>query len=88
MCRLPSGHSIMNPPAEPQRPRTSLLSSEAIIGIGLTIAAVGLMCLLLGLAQFLREVERATWILVPLGALLLILGAVATVMAQAKARRR
>jgi len=78
----------MNPPEEAKHPRTTIFSPEAIIGLGITIASVGVMCLLLGFAQSLREVEKATWILVPLGAVLLVIGVLATLMARTGARKK
>jgi len=78
----------MNPPEEAKHSRTTLFSPEAIIGLGITIASVGVMCLLLGFAQSLREVEKATWILVPLGAVLFVIGVLATLMARTGARKK
>ncbi len=65
----------MNPPEERRPVRSSFLSAEAIVGTGITIAMIGLLLLMLGWAQHMREVKEATWVLVPLGALLLIAGA-------------
>ena len=36
-----------------------MMSSEAIIGIGITVAELGLLCLLLALAERLRSVPRS-----------------------------
>ncbi|MEN3369627.1 MAG: hypothetical protein V7609_1770 [Verrucomicrobiota bacterium] len=69
----------MNPtnvPEKPSRPRSFPISVEAIIGIGVTIGSLGLLCLLLGWAQMMRGVTSATAVWIPLGAVLFLLGAV------------
>ena len=50
------------------------MSAEAVIGTGMTVAMIGLLFVLLGWAQHMREVKAAAWVLLPLGAGLLILG--------------
>jgi hypothetical protein len=69
----------MNPtnvPEKPNRPRSFSVSVEAIIGIGVTIGSLGVLCLLLGWAQMMRGVTSATAVFFPLGAVLFFLGAV------------
>lgn len=69
----------MNPtnvPEKPKRPRSFSLSVEAIIGMGVTVGSLGLLCLLLGCAQMMRGVTTATVVWFPLGAVLFLLGAV------------
>ena len=53
------------------------MSAEAVIGTGVTIAALGVLCLLLGWAQVMREQHGAAWILLALGAVMLVAGAMA-----------
>ena len=65
------------PAAKPKRS----FSAEAIIGTGVTIAAIGVLFLLLGWAQAMRQVESASWILLAIGAVCVALGAVVTLMA-------
>ena len=64
----------MNSPEESTPARTSFLSAEAMVGIGITIAMSGLLFVMLGWAQHMREVKEAAWILLPLGAVLIVLG--------------
>ena len=56
-------------------------SSEAVIGTGVTIAAIGVLFLLLGWAQAMRQVHSASWILLAIGAVFAFIGAVITLMA-------
>ena len=58
------------------------MSSEAVIGTGVTIAALGVLFLLLGWAQTMREVEGAAWILLGIGAVLLVGGGLTAAFAQ------
>jgi amino acid transporter len=53
------------------------MSAEAVIGTGVTIAALGVLCLLLGWAQVMREQPGAAWILLGVGAVMLVVGGVA-----------
>ncbi len=63
-----------NAPEKPNRPRSSSISSEAIIGIGVTIGSLGVLGLLLGWAEAMRGVASVSMVWFPLGAVLLILG--------------
>ena len=53
------------------------MSAEAVIGIGVTIGALGLLFLLLGFAQSMRDQHSAAWILLALGAVMLVVGGMA-----------
>ena len=64
----------MNSPEESTPARTSFLSAEAMVGIGITIAMSGLLFVMLGWAQHMRQVKEAAWILLPLGGVLIVLG--------------
>ncbi len=77
----------MNPPEEQTLTRTSFISAEAIIGLGITMGAIGVLFLLLGWAQYMREVRDAAFILLPLGAVLLIVGGIATILGQSRKPR-
>jgi len=63
------------------------MSAEAVIGTGITVAAIGVLFLMLGLAQQLRDVKGAALILFAIGMVLLVLGVVATMMARTGKRR-
>ena len=58
------------------------MSAEAVIGTGVTIAALGVLFLLLGWAQMMREEEAAGWILLTIGGVMFVVGAVAAAFAQ------
>ena len=63
------------------------MSVEAIVGTGITIAMIGLLLLLLGWAQHMREVQEATWVLLPFGAVLLLAGGLTAAFARLWKRR-
>ncbi len=67
---------------------TPLISPEAIIGIGITVAELGVLCLLLGWAEYMRSVPAIARIWLTLGAVLFILGGLAALFAWSKDRRR
>lgn len=82
--------STMNTSEEPRAARRSFLSSispEALMGIGITIAELGVLGLLLGWAQYMRSVPGIAMIWLPLGALLLVIGALMALAAR-KSRGR
>jgi hypothetical protein len=53
------------------------ISSEALVGIGITIAGLGILCLLLGWAEHMRSLPALAWIWLALGGALLALGGIA-----------
>ena len=63
------------------------MSAEAIVGTGITIAAIGVLFLMLGWAQHMREVYGAAWILLMIGAVLFVLGAVAALLGRSGRKR-
>jgi hypothetical protein len=67
--------------------RLSSISSEALIGIGITIAALGLLSLLLGLAEHLRSVPSVAAVWFALGAVLTIVGGLIAGFASFRKRR-
>lgn len=62
-------------------------SPEAIIGTGVTIAALGVLFLLLGWAQAMRHVQPASGILLGIGAVCVVIGGVIAAMAPKKSPR-
>jgi hypothetical protein len=78
----------MNAPEKPRRFKIPMISSEAIIGIGITIAELGLLCLMLALAEHLRSVPAIAWIWLALAAVLFVLGGLTAAVPRLRERRR
>jgi hypothetical protein len=72
----------MNSSEKPRR--MSMISSEALVGIGITIAGLGVLCLLLGCAEQMRSVPKIAFIWLALGAVLVIAGILTTLLARSK----
>lgn len=64
------------------------MSSEALVGIGITIAWLGLLCLLLGLAEYMRAVPKTALIWLTLGVVLVIGGALIAALPRSRDHRR
>ncbi|HSH38710.1 MAG TPA: hypothetical protein VK993_07985 [Chthoniobacterales bacterium] len=62
---------------------TRRMSAEAVIGTGVTIAALGVLFLLLGWAQSMRDEDAAAWVLLGIGAVMLVGGGMAAAFGQA-----
>lgn len=78
----------MNTDEKPRPARGPLLSPEAIVGIGITVAELGVLCLLLGWAEHMRSVPAIAWIWLVLGAALFVLGGLAALSARPKGGSR
>ena len=76
--------SIMNTPEQTTAPRRSRMSAEAVLGTGITIGALGVLCLLLGWAQALREVHSAATILLIIGVVLVAAGGIGAMMGRGR----
>ncbi|MDQ6912424.1 MAG: hypothetical protein M3119_07130 [Verrucomicrobiota bacterium] len=63
---------MSNPSQAPAR--KSFMSAEAMIGTGITVWAFGILFLLLGWAQHMRQVKDAALILLVIGAVLFAVG--------------
>ena len=70
-----------------RRDETTSDSSEAMIGTGVTVAALGVMFLLLGWAQSMRDVPSAAVILLIIGAVLVVAGGIVAGMAKSRKGR-
>jgi hypothetical protein len=79
--------SHMNTSEKPRQPGTPMISSEAMIGIGITVLELGVLCLLLASAEYLRSVPRIALIWFVLGAILVILGGLTAASAKSRDRR-
>ncbi len=63
------------------------MSAEAMIGLGITIASLGVLLLLLGWAQWMREVHGAAVILLALGAIMFVVGGIGTLLGRSGNRK-
>jgi hypothetical protein len=72
----------------PKRPcENAAISAEALVGLGITIAALGLLGLLLGWAQHMRSVPASAMLWCGVGAGCVILGGIIAVSARARKDR-
>lgn len=78
----------MTTPEKPAKRQLLAMSSEAVIGTGITIAALGLLALLLGWAQQMRAVPSWASVWFVLGAILAISGLLIVAVGGARRRRR
>lgn len=78
----------MNAAKKPRRFGIPMISSEALVGIGITIAELGLLCLMLGWAERLRSVPKIARIWLALGAVLAIGGGLIALLPRLRDRRR
>ena len=62
------------------------MSPEAVVGIGITVAELGILGLLLGWAEYMRGVPTVAWTWLALGAALFVVGGIAALSARSKNR--
>jgi uncharacterized membrane protein len=77
----------MNASFKPNRSETAAISAEALVGLGITIAALGFLAVLLGLAQHMRSVPGSAALWLCLGAAMVVLGVVIAAASRARKRR-
>ena len=73
---------------KPVRRQLLAMSPEAMIGLGITIASLGLLGLLLGWAQQMRAVPNWAAVWFAFGAVLAIVGILIVAVGSARKRRR
>jgi DMSO reductase anchor subunit len=66
------------------RSESAAMSAEALVGLGITIAALGLLGLLLGWAQHMRSVPGSAILWLGLGAGCVILGVIIAAAARVR----
>jgi hypothetical protein len=77
----------MNPSKTRDRSETAAISAEALIGLGITIGALGLLGLLLGWAQHMRSVPASATLWFGVGAVSVAVGVVLAVTARSRKGR-
>ena len=77
----------MNALKRPNRSETAAISSEALIGLGITIGALGLLGLLLGWAQHMRSVQASAVLWFGIGAGMVVVGGMLAAVARARKGR-
>ena len=78
----------MNASEKPRWFGIPMISSEALLGIGITVAELGLLCLLLASAEYLRSVRKIALIWAALGIVLVIAGGLTAAVPRFRERRR
>jgi hypothetical protein len=78
----------MNASEKPRWLGIPMISSEALLGIGITIAELGILCLLLGWAEYMRSVRKIALIWAALGIVLMIAGGLTAAIPRFRERRR
>jgi hypothetical protein len=78
----------MNASEKPRWFGISMISSEALVGIGITVAELGVLCLLLGWAEYMRSVRKIAVIWAALGIVLVIAGGLIAAVPRFRDRRR
>jgi glucan phosphoethanolaminetransferase (alkaline phosphatase superfamily) len=77
----------MNALKTTNRSETAAISSEALIGLGITIGALGLLGLMLGWAQHMRSVPDNAMLWLVLGAGCVVLGVIIAAAARVRKGR-
>jgi hypothetical protein len=77
----------MNAPKTSNRSDTAAISSEALVGLGITIGALGLLALLLGWAQHMRSVPEGAMLGLGIGAAMVVIGGMIAAVARMKRSR-
>lgn len=77
----------MNASQITKRSETAAISSEALIGLGITIGALGLLAVLLGWAQHMRSVPEGAMVGFSVGGSCILLGLIIAAAARARKAR-
>jgi hypothetical protein len=77
----------MNATKRLHRCEGAAISAEALTGLGITIAALGLLGVLLGWAQHMRSVPEGAMFWLPLGGAGVVLGVIIAAVARARKGR-
>ena len=77
----------MNPLKIRDRSETAAISAEALVGLGITIGALGLLGLMLGWAQHMRSVPASATLWFGVGAVCVVVGVVIAVTGRTRKGR-
>jgi hypothetical protein len=77
----------MNATENARQSGTPFISPEAVVGIGITIAELGLLCLLLSWAEYMRAVPAIALIWLAPAVVLLVSGALTAVVGWSRGRQ-
>jgi hypothetical protein len=77
----------MNAPKPVTQSERAAMSAEALVGLGITIAALGLLGLLLGWAQHMRAVPESATLWLAVGAGCVVLGVIIAAAARSRKGR-
>ena len=91
-CQLHSARALllsacMNASQTTKRSETAAISSEALIGLGIAIGALGLLAVLLGWAQHMRSVPEGAMLGFSVGGGCVLLGVIIAAAARARKAR-
>jgi len=78
----------MNASEKPRRSVIAMMSSEALVGLGITVAELGFLCLMLAWAEQMRSVPKIALVWFVLGVILVIIGGLTTARGWSKKPRR
>jgi protein-S-isoprenylcysteine O-methyltransferase Ste14 len=77
----------MNALKRRSRSESAAMSAEALVGLGITIAALGLLGVLLGWAQHMRSVPESAMLWLGIGGACVVLGVIIAATGRAKKGR-
>jgi hypothetical protein len=77
----------MNASLKSFRSETAAISAEALVGLGITLGALGFLALLLGFAQKMRSVPGSAALWLCFGAGMVVLGVIIAAASRARKRR-
>ncbi|HVF71567.1 MAG TPA: hypothetical protein VM940_08160 [Chthoniobacterales bacterium] len=79
---------MKNVSKKPVHAEGGAMSAEALIGLGITVGSLGLLCLMLGWAQHMRSVQQSAVLWLSAGAILVVVGVVLTVVSRSRRERQ
>ena len=78
---------VKNVSKQTNRSQSGAMSAEAMVGLGITIGALGLLCLMLGWAEHMRAISKYTMVWLACGAGMVIVGGILAALARSRGPR-